>query len=339
MKLNHFDYNLPKDLIAQEPLTQRDSSRLLVLDRKSQTFKEAVFKDAVGYLKSGDCLVFNDTKVIHARLMGKRKTGGKIEVFLYEKIDGATYKVLLKPGNKVKPKDKIFFNDRFEAEIDSAEGGFRIARFFCNDDIDEEIENIGEVPLPPYIKRPPVQADKSSYQTVYARNRGACAAPTAGLHFTKELLKDIAEKGVKLVYVTLHVSYGTFAPIKTDAIENHKMHSEYFVLSSEAADIVNKTKQQGKSVIAVGTTSARVLESCSHAGTLKAREGWTDLFIYPPYEFKMVDKLITNLHIPKSTLLLLVSAFAGRDLIFKAYDYAIKEKFRFFSYGDAMLII
>ncbi|HHV98529.1 MAG TPA: tRNA preQ1(34) S-adenosylmethionine ribosyltransferase-isomerase QueA [Clostridiaceae bacterium] len=340
MKVSDFDYYLPTELIAQEPIEPRNMSRLLVLDRTSGSIEHKIFKDIVNYLEEGDCLVLNDTRVIPARLLGVREdTGGKIEFVLLKKIDKDTWEVILKPGRRAKKGTRfVFGNGELKAEIiDIVEEGNRIVRFEYEGIFDEVLDRVGIIPLPPYINKK--LDDKERYQTVYSRHKGSAAAPTAGLHFTGELLEQIKAKGVNLVYVTLHVGLGTFRPVKTEEVTEHTMHSEFYSISEEACEIINRTKAASKRVIAVGTTSCRVLETVSDEnGMAKPGKGWTDIFIYPGYRFKTVDALITNFHLPQSTLIMLVSAFAGREMILNAYNTAVKEKYRFFSFGDAMFI-
>lgn len=350
LKVSDFDYYLPKDLIAQYPLFKREDSRLLVLDRAKEKISHRRFIDIVDYLSAGDCLVLNDTKVILARMIGRRQRfnsgygGGKQEIFLLESLSKNTCRVLARPKKKLTVGTKILFgNGDFFAEVIADEDMTKIVRFSGNGNIRNFRNKFGQVPLPPYIKREAEDLDKDRYQTVYAKREGATAAPTAGLHFTRELLKAIKTRGVNIVYLTLHINYGTFAPVKSEEIDRHKMHREYFILPEKTAEIINITRSCGKKVFAVGTTSVRVLETCANRlqkrEPLQARQGWTDLFIYPPYRFRAVDCLLTNFHFPKSTLLMLVSAFAERELIFKAYREAIERRYRFFSYGDAMLIL
>ena len=333
MKLSDFDYDLPKELIAKYPLKERDKCRLMVLDREKRSIVHKTFEDIAGYFKKGDCLVLNDTKVILARLFGRRKTGGKVELFLLEKKN-PTCEALVKPSGRLKEGEKIRLESGDEVEVlDRGEMGRRIKFFRPVEDI---LKESGHMPLPPYIDRPDEESDKEDYQTVFSRNEGATASPTAGLHFTRELLERVKGQGSRVRFVTLHTNYGTFAPIKTDDVESHKMHREYFELSAETVQAVRNTKKNGGKVFAVGTTSARSLEYWAKEGKIK---GDNDLYIYPGFKFKIVDHLITNFHLPKSTLLLLVSAFAGKDFIFEAYRKAIEERYRFFSYGDAMLIL
>lgn len=332
MKLSEFDYNLPKELIAQYPVGQRDKCRMMVLDRAKGSIAHKTFEDIVSYFKPGDLLVLNNTKVIPARLYGKRKSGGKVELFLLDKKNPAR-EALVRPAARIKEGEKIILESGDEVEV---MGRGEVGRFVKFDRaLDNILKEIGHVPLPPYIGRDDAESDRNDYQTVYGNVEGATASPTAGLHFTKRLLDGVASCGARVTYVTLHTSYGTFAPIKTDDVESHKMHKEYFEFSAETAKVVTETKNSGGKVFAVGTTTTRTLEYC--AG--KASSGYTDMFIYPGYKFKVVDHMITNFHLPKSTLMLLVSAFAGKDLIMEAYKEAIAEKYRFFSYGDAMLIL
>lgn len=332
MKLSEFDYCLPKELIAKYPLRERQMCRLMVLDRVSRAIAHKTFKDIVDYLGDRDLLVLNDTKVIPARIFGKRRTGGKVELFLLER-KSPVCEALVRPSGRLKEGEKIILESGAEAEVlGRAEVG-RFVKFNCHID---EILKSGHMPLPPYIDRPDEDSDKEDYQTIYSRNEGATASPTAGLHFTKDLLRRISDKGTKLAYVTLHTNYGTFAPVKTEDVEGHRMHREYFSIPQETIDAIKKTKAGGGKVIAVGTTSARSLEYWAREGLA---EGDNDLFIYPGFDFKVVDHLITNFHLPKSTLMLLVSAFAGKDFILDAYHKAIEEKYRFFSYGDSMLIL
>lgn len=341
MKLSEFDYTLPKELIAKYPLKDRDKCRLMVLDRKKHTIEHRTFDEIAEYFSSGDCLVLNNTKVIPARLFGKRKTGGNVEIFLLQKSNPVC-EALVRPSNRLKEGEKITLESGDEIEIlGRSEIGRRIK---FNRPLDGILEEIGHVPLPPYINRPDEDSDKSDYQTVYGINEGATASPTAGLHFTQELIERVEGRGSTVSYVTLHTSYGTFAPVKSDDVENHRMHKEYFELPEEAAKCVEETKARGGRVFAVGTTSNRVLEHCASRDTayrlkLTAGSGYTELFIYPGYQFKIVDHLITNFHLPKSTLFLLVSAFAGSEFILEAYQKAIEAKYRFYSYGDAMLIL
>ena len=341
MNLHDFYYDLPQELIAQDPLEDRSSSRLLVLNRETGEREHRIFRDIVEYLKPGDCLVVNDTKVIPARLMGEKEgTGAGIEVLLLKRKEGNVWETLVKPGKKARPGARILFGGGLlKGEVvDVVEDGNRLTRFEYEGIFEEILDQLGQMPLPPYITHQ--LKDKNRYQTVYAKHDGSAAAPTAGLHFTPELLCRIEEMGVHIAHVTLHVGLGTFRPVKVENIQEHHMHSEYYVVEEDQAELINRIKAQGGRVIAVGTTSCRTLESASsEEGVLKAGSGWTDIFIYPGYRFRMIDALITNFHLPESTLMMLVSAFAGRDQIMAAYEEAVKERYRFFSFGDAMLII
>ena len=340
MKTSDFYYDLPPELIAQTPLADRSSSRLLVLGKETGKIEHKHFYDIENMLSEGDCLVLNDTRVLPARLYGEKEgTGGKIEFLLLNRIDRDRWEVILKPGKKAKPGAKFVFGDGLlKAEIiETVNDGNRIVEFTYDGVFENILDQLGEMPLPPYITEK--LQDKERYQTVYSKNDGSAAAPTAGLHFTNELLKRISNKGVKIAYVTLHVGLGTFRPVKVDDVENHKMHSEFYVMTEETANIINETKKAGGRVISVGTTSSRVLETIADEnGFVKAQTGWTDIFIYPPYKFKTVDALITNFHLPESTLLMLVSSLAGSENIRKAYEEAVNERYRFFSFGDAMFI-
>jgi len=340
MKLEEFDYNLPEELIAQVPIQQRDESRLMVVDREKRTIEDKVFRDIIDYLEPGDCLVRNNTKVIPARLYGKKDTGANVEFVLLKQLDGDIWESIVRPGNKLKPGSKVIFGDGLlKAEIlDVLEDGTRKVKFEYDGIFNEILDQIGLMPLPPYIHESLKENDR--YQTVYARYEGSAAAPTAGLHFTPELLKKIEEKGIKIANVTLHVGIGTFRPVKEENIEEHKMHTEHFYIKQEDVDKINETKKNGKKVIAVGTTSCRVLETVAdeNTGLVKQIESDTGIYIYPGYKFKCVDGLITNFHLPKSTLLMLVSALADRKFILEAYNKAVEEKYRFFSFGDAMFI-
>lgn len=341
MKLSDFDYTLPKELIAQYPAPQREKCRMTVLDRASKSIAHKTFEDIAGYIRPGDLVVLNNTKVIPARLFGKRMSGGKVELFLLEKKNPVC-EALVRPGMRIREGEKVILESGDEVEV---LGRGEVGRFVKFDrPLDDILGRIGHMPLPPYIDRSDEEADKSDYQTVYGSQDGATASPTAGLHFTRQLLERLSTGGVRLAYVTLHTNYGTFAPIKTDDIESHRMHKEYFELPEDTAKAVAETKKTGGKVFAVGTTTTRVLEHCSGKLTtydlpLTTCSGCTDMFIYPGYKFKVVDHLITNFHLPKSTLMLLVCAFAGRDFILEAYRRAIEAKYRFFSYGDAMLIL
>ena len=341
MKVTEFDYELPEELIAQTPIKKRDESRLMVLNRKEQTIEHKIFKDIIEYLKPGDVLVRNNTKVIPARLYGRKETGAKVEFLLLNNIEGDIWESIVRPGNKLHVGAKVIFGDGIlEAKIlEVMPGGTRKVEFKYDGIFNEILDKIGLMPLPPYIHESLKEKDR--YQTVYAKYDGSAAAPTAGLHFTPELLEKIQEKGVEIANVTLHVGIGTFRPVKEDTVEAHKMHSEHFYIKQEDVDKINKAKQEGRRVIAVGTTSCRVLESIAdeNTGMVKTIEDDTEIFIYPGYKFKCIDGLITNFHLPQSTLLMLVSALAGKEYIMKAYKEAVKEKYRFFSFGDAMFII
>ena len=340
-KLKDYYYDLPEEFIAQTPLKDRSSSKLMVLDREKDSISHRHFSDILEYLKEGDCLVLNDTKVIPARLYGvKKDTGASIEVVLLKRLSDTKWEVMTRPGKKTKPGTEISFGDgKMSCTVDSiAEGGLRIVDFNYEGIFEEVLDTLGQMPLPPYITEK--LEDKNRYQTVYAKNSGSAAAPTAGLHFTKELLDKIKAKGVNVAYLTLHVGLGTFRPVKVEDIKTHKMHSEFYEISEETAEIINKTKRNGGRVVAVGTTSTRTLETVADQdGMIKKGFGFTDIFIYPGYKFKTVDSLITNFHLPESTLLMLVSALYDREKILEAYKEAIKEEYRFFSFGDAMLIV
>ncbi len=339
MLLSDFDYELPEELIAQTPCPERDHSRLMVLSREKQSIEHKHFYDLIDYLKPGDTLVFNDTKVMPARLIGHRaKTGGRVEVFLLRRTEGTRWEVLVKPGKKAQLGNVIEFGDELSCEVvDHTDFGGRIVEFKFDGIFEEILDRLGETPLPPYIHEK--LDDKSRYQTVYAREEGSAAAPTAGLHFTKDLLAKIKAKGIDLAFVTLHVGLGTFRPVNVDNIEDHVMHKEFYHIEKQAADIINATKARGGRVIAVGTTSIRTLESAAKDdGTIAPTAGETGIFIYPGYKFKLVDAIVTNFHLPKSTLIMLISAFAGREFVLKAYKEAVKDKYRFFSFGDAMFI-
>ena len=340
MKVSDFNYNLPKELIAQVPIKNRDQSRLMVLNRENKTIEHKIFKDIIDYLKPGDCLVRNNTKVIPARLYGiKEETGANVEFLLLKRIDGDIWEVMVKPGKKLMPGVRVEFGDGLlKAEIlEKFENGNRKVKFEYNGIFNEILNEIGLMPLPPYIHEKLKEKDR--YQTVYAKYEGSAAAPTAGLHFTDELFKKIKEKGVEVANVTLHVGIGTFRPVKVDNIEEHDMHSEHFYIKAEDVEKINKAKREGHRVIAVGTTSCRVLESIADEnGYVKEVEGDTNIFIYPGYKFKCLDALITNFHLPESTLIMLVSALAGKDFIMQAYEEAVKEQYKFFSFGDAMFI-
>ena len=339
MNKSDFDFYLPERLIAQTPLEKRDSSRLLHLDKKTGAIEHGHFHDITKYLKKGDCLVMNDSRVLPARLIGSRLSGGLVELVLLRDLGDGCWECLSRPGRKTKPGTELTFGDgELTATVmDVAEGGNRIVKFHFEGIFIEKLEKLGKMPLPPYIKEE--LQDSERYQTVYSRELGSAAAPTAGLHFTKELLKEIEDMGVKTCFVTLHVGLGTFRPVKAEKIEEHEMHSEFCIVPQETADIINETKKNGGRVIAVGTTSCRTLESFAKAdGTMEASSGWTNIFIYPGYTFKCIDALITNFHLPESTLIMLVSALAGRENVLHAYSVAVEEEYRFFSFGDAMFI-
>lgn len=340
MKVSDFNYNLPKELIAQVPIKNRDQSRLMVLDRKNKTIENKIFKDIIDYLEPGDCLVRNNTKVIPARLYGvKEETGANVEFLLLKRIEGDIWEVMVKPGKKLMPGARVNFgNGALKAEIlEKLDGGNRKVKFEYSGIFNEILNEIGLMPLPPYIHEKLKEKDR--YQTVYAKYEGSAAAPTAGLHFTDKLFEKLKEKGVEVANVTLHVGIGTFRPVKVENIEEHDMHSEHFYIKAEDAEKINKAKKEGHRVIAVGTTSCRTLETIAdEKGYVKECEGDTGIYIYPGYKFRCIDGLITNFHLPESTLLMLVSALAGRENILNAYNEAVKEKYRFFSFGDAMFI-
>jgi len=341
LKKSDFYFDLPQELIAQDPLEDRTASRLLVLDKKSGDISHHVFREVVQYLNPGDCLVLNNTKVIPARLLGEREgTGAHVELLLLKRREADVWETLVRPGKKCRPGTRLIFGDgMLEAEVlETVEEGNRLVRFFYNGIWEEVLDKLGEMPLPPYITHK--LADRGRYQTVYAKYEGSAAAPTAGLHFTEELLGAIAEKGVRIAYVTLHVGLGTFRPVKEDNILEHHMHSESYQVTEEAADVINSTKRQGGRIICVGTTSCRTLESAADEnGLVRPGSGDTEIFIYPGYRFKVLDALITNFHLPESTLVMLVSALAGREQVLSAYEEAIRQKYRFFSFGDAMLVL
>ena len=340
MDVKDFDYELPEELIAQDPLEDRSSSRLMVLDRKTGDVEHRHFRDILDYLNPGDCLVINNTKVIPARLDGaKEDTQAKIEVLLLKRKENDVWETLVKPGKKAKPGTRIVFGDGLLVGevIDVVEEGNRLIQFHYDGIFEEILDQLGQMPLPPYITHQ--LQDKNRYQTVYAKYDGSAAAPTAGLHFTKELLSAVKEKGVDIAEVTLHVGLGTFRPVKVENVLDHHMHSEFYMVSAEAAEKINHAKESGHRVISVGTTSTRTLESAAdESGRLKETSGWTEIFIYPGYQFKVIDALLTNFHLPQSTLVMLVSALAGREHVLDAYKLAVQEKYRFFSFGDAMLI-
>ena len=339
MNVKDFYYDLPKELIAQTPIKKRDESRLMILDRKTQTIEHKVFKDIIDYIEPGDCLVRNNTKVLPARLYGKKETGANVEFLLLNRIEGDIWETIVRPGNKLHPGTKVIFGEGLlKANIlDVMQGGTRKVEFIYDGIFNEILDKIGLMPLPPYIHQELKEKDR--YQTVYAKYEGSAAAPTAGLHFTSELLEKINKKGIQIANVTLHVGIGTFRPVKVENVEEHKMHSEHFYIKQEDVDKINKAKQNGGKIISIGTTSTRVLETISDdKGFVKKAEGDTQVFIYPGYKFKCIDGLITNFHLPESTLLMLVSALAGKDYIMKAYKEAVNKRYRFFSFGDAMFI-
>jgi S-adenosylmethionine:tRNA ribosyltransferase-isomerase len=340
MKKSDFYYDLPQELIAQKPLEDRSSSRLMVLDKHTGKTEHKIFRDIKDMLNEGDCLVLNETRVLPARLIGARKdTGTKVEILLLTRIDTNTWETIVYPGKKARPGHTVVFGDgRLEATVkEIVNDGNRIVEFKYDGVFEAILDELGQMPLPPYITEK--LEDKNRYQTVYAKNDGSAAAPTAGLHFTEQLMDDIRAKGVNIAKLTLHVGLGTFRPVKEDDILNHKMHSEYYYIDKENAELINNTKKNGGRIITVGTTSTRTLESIADdTGHIEACSGWTDIFIYPGYKFKIVDNLITNFHLPESTLIMLVSALAGRDNVLNAYKEAVAEKYRFFSFGDAMFI-
>lgn len=339
MKKSDFYYDLPEELIAQTPLEQRDASRLLVLDRNTGAIEHRHFFDLPDALVAGDCLVLNDSRVLPARLLGTRSTGGAVEVVLLRDLGEGKWECLTRPGKKTRPGAELSFGEGTlkATVVDAIEDGNKILQFHYDGIFLEHLERLGKMPLPPYIKEELQDAER--YQTVYSRNLGSAAAPTAGLHFTPELLETIRARGVKICYVTLHVGLGTFRPVKEEEIQDHIMHSEYCEIPAETAAVINETKRSGGRVIAVGTTTCRTLESFSEAdGTVRASAGWTNIFIYPGYRFQCIDALVTNFHLPESTLVMLVSALAGRENILHAYEIAVKERYRFFSFGDAMFI-
>jgi S-adenosylmethionine:tRNA ribosyltransferase-isomerase len=342
MKLSDFKFTVPERLIAQYPVKKRDQSRLMVLDRKNQTIDEKKFSDIIHYLGPDDCLVINETKVFPARLMGtKDKTEAHVEIFLLRQLENGLWEVLVRPARKVRVGNRLSVGRDLACDvIDNTVSGGRVVRFNFNGDFFEIVEKLGQSPLPPYVKREPEPMDKERYQTIYARVRGAVAAPTAGLHFTKDLLRRIQKKGTKIVPIILHLGLGSFRPVIVEDLSRHKMDSEYFEIAFESAQAINETMKKGGKVIAVGTSVVRALETeVTSEGWVKPGRGWTDKFIFPPYEFKIIDRLITNFHMPTSTMVMMVSAFAGREFVMKAYRRAVKEKWRFFSYGDAMVIL
>lgn len=340
MKVSEFDFYLPEELIAQHPKEKRDESRLMVVDKKDGEINHKVFKDIIDYINQGDCLVLNNTRVLPARLIGeKENTGGKMEFLLLKRLESNLWETLVKPGKRAKVGSRfVFGGGELKAEVkEIGEEGSRIVKFEYEGIFEEVLDRLGQMPLPPYITEQ--LEDRERYQTVYSKEVGSAAAPTAGLHFTEELMNKLKEKGVNICFVTLHVGLGTFRPVKVEDIEEHHMHSEYYTMSKETAYIINETKKKGGKIIAVGTTSCRTLETIGdNSGKVSEESGWTDIFMYPGYKFKVVDTIITNFHLPQSTLLMLVSAFSSKDIIMKAYDIAVKEKYRFFSFGDAMII-
>lgn len=340
MKVTDFDFYLPEELIAQHPMEKRDEARLMVMNKENGEIEHHVFKDIIDYLEPGDCIVLNDTRVLPARLIGSKEgTGGKIEFLLLKRVDKDTWETLVKPGKRAQIGTRFVFGDgELKAEvIGLGEEGSRIVKFEYEGIFEEVLDKLGQMPLPPYITER--LEDKEMYQTVYSREQGSAAAPTAGLHFTKELLEKIEGKGVSIAFLTLHVGLGTFRPVKVENIEEHNMHAEYYCMSKATADIINKTKENGKNVIAVGTTSCRTLETIGdESGKVREQSGWTDIFIFPGYKYKVVDKLITNFHLPQSTLIMLVSALAGKENVMNAYETAVCEKYKFFSFGDAMFV-
>ena len=333
MQVKDFTYELPQELIAQYPLEPRDHSRLLVVDKNTGTIEHRYFYDLCEYLRHDDLLVFNDTRVIPARLHGVKDTGARVEVFLLTRLNSTDWEVLVKPGRKLRVGAKIKFSDDLSCDTDF---GGRIARFYYNGVFEEILDRLGETPLPPYITAP--LEDKERYQTVYSRENGSAAAPTAGLHFTKELLQKIRDIGCEEVFVTLHVGLGTFRPVSVDDIKDHVMHREFYSVSPEAAEAINKAKAEGRRIVAVGTTAVRTLEAAGESGVIKAGGNWTNIFIYPGYRFRLVNSLITNFHLPQSTLLMLVSALSTREIMLSTYAEAVREHYRFFSFGDAMFI-
>ncbi|ACD23197.1 tRNA preQ1(34) S-adenosylmethionine ribosyltransferase-isomerase QueA [Clostridium botulinum] len=340
MNVKDFDFYLPEELIAQHPLEKRDTSRLMVLDKETGEISHKNFYDIIDYLNEGDTLVLNNTRVMPARLIGEKEgTGGKIEFLLLKRVEKDRWECLAKPGKSARVGRRFTFGDgKLKAEVvEVKDNGNRIVEFYYEGIFEEVLDSLGEMPLPPYIHER--LEDRERYQTVYSKENGSAAAPTAGLHFTEELLHKIKDRGINIAYVTLHVGLGTFRPVKVDTIEDHEMHSEYYHLSKEDAEVINATKKRGNKVISVGTTSTRTLETIADEdGNVKETNGWTNIFIYPGYKFKVVDRLITNFHLPESTLIMLVSTLAGKEHVMNAYEEAVKEKYRFFSFGDAMFI-
>ena len=338
MKLENFNYDLPTNLIAQEPAEPRDSCRLMLVDKKTGEWEHQSFRDILNEIRAGDVLVFNNTKVIPARLYGQRKgTGGKVEMLLLSPKGNDNWEVLVKPGKKALPGTEIVFNEHMSCQIvDKTDFGGRIAHFKYNGEFDSILDQIGEMPIPPYIHKK--LEDKNKYQTIYAKYKGSAAAPTAGLHFTEDLLEEIKNRGAGVYFVTLHVGLGTFRPVAKENIEEHEMHKEWYDVPQITADAVNRAKTEGRRIIAVGTTSVRTLESAGQTGTLVAGGGWTQLYIYPGYEWNIVDAIVTNFHLPESTLIMMMAAFAGTNHILSAYKEAVNQKYRFFSFGDAMFL-
>ena len=343
MRLSDFKFRLPEKLIAQEPIPKRDRSRLLVLNREEKQLYDCQFADIIHFFRPGDALILNETKVFPARLFGQKdKTDARIEVFLLRELNDSLWEVLVRPARKVRTGNTIWFTESVNCEVvDNTVSGGRVVRFICNGhNLHDVINEVGESPLPPYIKRQPNELDKKRYQTVYAKTSGAVAAPTAGLHFTHDLLQKVQAKGVDVIPILLHVGLGTFRPVAVEDLSRHRMDSEFFEINAGAAEAINRTIARGGRIFAVGTTTTRALETVANfTGGVRPDRGWTDIFIYPPYSFRVVDGLITNFHLPGSTLIMLVSAFADKDAVLKAYRHAIRKKYRFYSYGDAMLII
>ena len=341
MKVEEFDYHLPPELIAQYPAEPRDSSRMMVLDRKTKSIEHRIFREIVDILDDSFVLVLNDTRVIPARLFGKKETGAEVEIFLSKKLEEDLWECLSRPAKRLKAGTTVHLGGGLIGRVEEVlPEGKRIIRFFPPGALKERLPKVGQVPLPPYIKRPPTDKDLFRYQTVFARKNGSVAAPTAGLHFTERVLNALKEKGVEILYVTLHVGLGTFKPVKVDEVEKHRMESEFFEIPKDVAEAINRAKREGKRILACGTTVVRTLESAAdEQGLVKASSGWTDLFIYPGYRFKVVDALLTNFHLPRSTLIMLVCAFAGKDFVLEAYRIAVEKRYRFYSYGDCMLIL
>lgn len=340
MRVQDFDFFLPEELIAQTPIEPRDDSRLLVVSKENDELEEGIFKDIINYFRPGDLLILNDSRVMPARLYGQKKTGALVEVLLLTPYSEDRWEVLVRPGKKLQIGDEVIFADgRLKCRVvDQTNFGGRVVDFFYQGSFEQIIDQLGEMPLPPYITTK--LADPERYQTIYAAKRGSAAAPTAGLHFTKKLLSDLRQKEIQIAQITLHVGLGTFRPVKSAEVEEHDMHAEFYEVEPRTADLINSTRAKGGRIIAVGTTTVRTLETVAEqTGLISAGSGWTDIFIYPGYRFKVIDGMITNFHLPKSTLLMMISALIGREKVMQAYQYAIEEKFRFFSFGDAMLII